>query len=431
MELIALLDGTRYYANCATILNPELKGKAIAVTTNATRGIIIAANRDATDTLRVSKFRPIFEYKQEVESGHLTVVDANFNLFGYHSLAFHSVIKENFYDTYSYSVDEVYAKMLANSKEDALGHLKFVRRDVLKKTRVPIGCGASTTCTLAKIASHAAKKLGYKGVCVLVDETETNAVLRQIDVGDIWGVGAATAPKLRALGVRTAYDLKLCISDIKKFQKKFGRPLVATIAELNGQRQLHWHPQGNEYHKQQINSTRSITARLHNKTELHKALAYHAHQVAHSARKQKSKIKQIHFFCRTSPFDDMDKQHSRTASFRLDYPTADTTVILKMLSKCIDSMCPPDDGNGRFTKAIYKIGVGASELTNGEWQQADLFAPAENDSLMNTLDQLNNRFGKNSVYLGVKGHDFIGERLPSTTLPNRHSSWKDVPVIAC
>ncbi len=58
MSLIAIFDGTRFYASCAAVYQPELRERPVVVLSGKD-GIIIAASRRATD-LGIKKFEAYF-----------------------------------------------------------------------------------------------------------------------------------------------------------------------------------------------------------------------------------------------------------------------------------------------------------------------------------------------------------------------------------
>ncbi|ELR64435.1 Error-prone, lesion bypass DNA polymerase V (UmuC) [Photobacterium marinum] len=419
--LIAILDGTRFYASASGILHPEYREKPVVVT-SGNQGIIIAANRLATDKCGLKKFKPVFEYKDKIDTLGVQVLEANFNLFGYHSEQFQSIIKSHFPESSSYSVDEVFCQMPCHI--NALHYLQKVRRNVYKLTRTPIGAAASHNCTLAKVAAWASKKQpGYKGLCVLESLPEIDRILSTIPVGDLWGVGRRIDARLKHMGINKAIELKH--ADVKKMKKEFGRPITSLIAELHGQRIFNWRKPDELHIKDMISSTRSIKERLHSVEELRQALAYHVHEVCAKARNQQSKIKTIQFFCRTSPYDN--QKYSGGTCVKLDYPSSDTAMFLKLLSEAIPRLIPQ---KGTWIP-LYKIGVTALEVTDSRHDQGDLFAPIEDTRKMSALDSINALFGKNTLFLGAKGTGTTGERMESGQLKNPHSRWSDVPTVFC
>src|SRR5437764_9539198 len=78
-----------------------------------------------------------------------------------------------------------------------------LRRDVLERVGLPLTVGVARTKFLAKVASAVAKP---DGLLVVPPEREL-AFLHPLPVESLWGVGAVTADKLRALGITTVREV--------------------------------------------------------------------------------------------------------------------------------------------------------------------------------------------------------------------------------
>ena len=99
-----------------------------------------------------------------------------------------------------------------------------LRRDVLERVGLPITVGVARTKFLAKVASGVAKP---DGLLVVPTDRELD-FLHPLPVERLWGVGPATARKLRERGLRT-------VGDVAQVPKP---ALVATLGPAAG-RQLH------------------------------------------------------------------------------------------------------------------------------------------------------------------------------------------------
>lgn len=417
--MVILFDGTRFYASAAGVYQPELRNKPLAVVT-ANSGIIIALNKLASQ-LSVRKFEPIFKYKNMVEHGQLFTAEANFNLFGTISNDMHEQLEKLVPDIYRYSIDEAFGLLPACESSDVVGYLKRIRRTVYKNIRIPIGAAAARNCTLVKVASWAAKNVeGYNGICVLENTRTEEAILARLEIGKTWGIGQRLAPKFQMLSINTALDLKRYKANKLR---SFGKPIQELHAELNGEIVHDWR-RVQLAEQQQIGSSRSMQNRLQTIHEVKQALAYHLSEVASKARASNQKIKRLVIFCCGSRFDKTPIPPV-SVTIDLEYPTHDLMILLPVLQANIELLTAH--------LPIYKVGVKATELCSARYDQQDLFAPKENQRLMNTLDNINARYGKKTLYLGSLGvnvaDEQIGERCQSPTLKNSHSRWSDIPLI--
>ncbi len=113
-------------------------------------------------------------------------------------------------DVEIYSIDETFLSLAGFEGRDLWAMCQDMRATVVRWTGIPNCVGIGPTKTLAKLANAVAKKNPtFGGVCDLTGEAVRAAVLRAFLVGDVWGVGAATAAKLGAVGVTTAAGLRV------------------------------------------------------------------------------------------------------------------------------------------------------------------------------------------------------------------------------
>ena len=74
-------------------------------------------------------------------------------------------------------------------------------------TGIPVSVGVAPTKVLAKVANHRAKKTpAQKGVCVLDHPRKIAEALKDLDVGEVWGIGRQYTKLLNSIQVYTAWD---------------------------------------------------------------------------------------------------------------------------------------------------------------------------------------------------------------------------------
>ena len=72
---------------------------------------------------------------------------------------------------------------------------------------MPVSIGLGPTKTLAKMASHFAKKYkGYRHCCLIDTDEKRIKALKLYPIEEVWGIGRRYAAKLQAMGIKTAYD---------------------------------------------------------------------------------------------------------------------------------------------------------------------------------------------------------------------------------
>ncbi|WP_241910355.1 DUF4113 domain-containing protein [Vibrio lentus] len=108
-------------------------------------------------------------------------------------------------------------------------------------------------------------------------------------------------------------------------------------------------------------------------------------------------------FANTSPFDDVPQNFKEICTF--EFPTNDTSKLIKAVTLMAIKLFKP-------CVSYYKIGVGAINLVSDRQRQQDLFSEPDNQALMQAIDKLNNKLGRDSIFLAAQGttHDWAMKR---------------------
>ncbi len=77
-----------------------------------------------------------------------------------------------------------------------------LHKRIRKSVGMPVSVGIGSTKTLAKMATHFAKKYpGYRHCCMIDNEEKRIKALKLFPIDDVWGIGRRYAAKLETLGV--------------------------------------------------------------------------------------------------------------------------------------------------------------------------------------------------------------------------------------
>ncbi|EHY9845488.1 Y-family DNA polymerase [Vibrio splendidus] len=418
--MFALVDANSFYCSAEQVFRPEWRGKPIIVLSN-NDGCVVAANKQAKEA-GIEKFKPYFKVKTLCDQRGVIALSSNYELYADLSAKMMQVIGRFAPDQHVYSIDESFLSFEGTSKLNTCftQHGEMIRRAVWKECRIPVCVGFGKTLTLAKLANNAAKKIqGYRGVCVIDSDESRIKVLSQLSTRDVWGIGSKIEQRLKFMGVTNALHLANYPPDLIK--KEFSVEVERTVRELNGQQCKSWDLVRAD--KKQIFSTRSTGQRITDLDSLQQALCQHANIASLKARKQRSLCRVMMCFSSSSPFDN---QHiTRRAIHRFAYPTSDVTHISRVASMLSQQLY--QDGV-RF----YKVGVGLLELTDGRNEQLDIFNQAPNNpKLMGVYDALNNRFGKDTLFLGAQGTERKWSMRREFLTPQYTTNWRDLPRIRC
>lgn len=417
--MYALVDAVSFYASAEKVFDPSIRKRAVVVLTN-NDGCICAVCPNARK-LGIPKFIPYFKIKKFLAKHNVVIRSSNYELYADLSERMMSVIGRYCDNQHVYSIDESFLhfqnyRCIDNWHD--YGH--EIRQAVWKETRLPVGVGFGSTPTLAKAANHAAKKLtGYNGVAVIDNELSRKAILSQMSLSDVWGIGSKLSKKLTVMGVNNAWALAK--QNPKHIRKQFNVVVERTVNELNGKACLNWNEVNQD--KQEIFSTRSFGQRINEINELRKALAAHADIVARKARKQKLLIKRVLLFAANSPYDE---NHIKR-SFIYEFPTAtnNTLDINHAISQVLHDLYIPG-------VLYYRCGIGAMLLENECFQQQDMFIPQiRNPELMHCYDQINQRYGSGAVQVATQGRQQKWQMRRAFLSPSYTSKWQDIPQIMC
>ena len=243
--MYGIIDCDNCYVSCERVFRPDLNGKPVVVLSN-NDGCVVARSNEAK-ALGIKAGTPYFKLAQQFPDQKIAVFSSNYELYGEMTGRVMEIIRKEAPAYFRYSIDECFvyfnngqcsmfnASRIANrsklsrcvSKEqgcslaagaDSEGEsvsgnvqLKQWGENLYKKVKqnvgMPVSIGLAPNKTLAKMASHFAKKYpGYRHCCIIDSEEKRTKALKLYPVDEVWGIGRRYAAKLKALGVQTAYD---------------------------------------------------------------------------------------------------------------------------------------------------------------------------------------------------------------------------------
>jgi DNA polymerase IV len=191
-------DLDAFYASVEQLLNPDLRGKPIAVG----GGVVLAASYEA----KAFGVRGGMSGRKARElCPQLLFVRGNFEHYQRLGDAAIAVLGDYTPLVERISIDEAFADVSGCTHlfGSAAEIAKTVRRRVRDELGLPISVGVARTKHLAKIASQVAKPDGL----VLVEPGTELTFLHDLPVGLMWGVGPVTEAKLKGQGIITIGQL--------------------------------------------------------------------------------------------------------------------------------------------------------------------------------------------------------------------------------
>lgn len=406
--MFGLLDCNNFYVSCERVFQPRYEGRPVVVLSN-NDGNLISRSAEAK-ALGLKMGDPYFQVKDVLHQHNVAVFSSNYALYGDMSRRVMYHLGQVAPAVEIYSIDEAFLDLAG--METYLGRLNAyaqkVRAGVKARTGIPTCVGVAPTKTLAKLANRIAKKNADLDGVLYLDSAERRAwALRQVPVGDVWGVGRQYAAKLTAAGIDSAADLAR-VSDAWARKHLGGVVGARLVQELQGRpcSGLHASEDGT-LSRQSISCSRSFGRPLSAFADVLAAVAAFLSRAAEKLRAQGDTAHVLTVYISKNRFaTNVPPPFSRSATLTLPAgPTADTTVLLGYARVLLNRIWEPG-------VAYHKAGVVLDGLEPpGTGQQLDLFASAaaplvlpekptlvtKRPGLMASLDALNERFGRGTV----------------------------------
>jgi DNA polymerase V len=424
MSTFALIDGNNFYVSCERVFNPKLEGRPVVVLSN-NDGCAVARSQEAK-VLGVKMGAPWFQMQVLAKKHGIIALSSNYTLYADMSNRMMAILGKYSPNQEVYSIDECFLD-LDGFTTDLTAYGQAIRRQMKCWTGLPVCIGIGSTKTLAKLANHIAKKQPeWAGVCDLgkLPEHALNDLLGRIEVGEVWGVGRRIREKLVRLGINTVLDLKQ--ADVAFIGDYFSIVTQRTVMELQGASLLQLEEITPA--RQQIMCSRSFGLPVTQLADLQQAIISYMTRAAEKLRHQSSLCRAIHVFIHTSPFRQKDAQYSQGLTVTLPKATCNTLKLAQVGLWGLKRIYRP---GYRYVKA----GVILMDLTPTEMRQTSLFkdhaADKSTGQLMQTMDSINQRMGKDAVFLAGAGiakkwHMKQGNKTPCYT-----TEWNELAVVQC
>jgi len=402
MSVYALIDGNSFYASCEAVFNPSLWDRPVVVLSN-NDGCVVAANAKAKAIGPIS-FKPFYQVEKTLKQHNAAIFSSNYELYADMSARMHTLVGRYSPEQEIYSIDESFLNF-TGMNWNLTEYAHDLKSTVKRAIGIPVAVGIGHSKTLAKAANHLAKKHeDCQGVLDLssMTEADVNRLLASMDVSNVWGVGRKLTPRLQALGINTAYDLKRM--DRNWARTNFSVVLQTTVDELNGIERI----QFDEViaNKQQIISSRSFGSLVTDLASMQKAVATYTARAALKLRKQQTQCMQLGVMITTNTFKDNSQQYSNWKTVNLNYPSNNTNELIHIAKQALQSIFKE---GFKYKKAMVVLG----DIQENTPIQTDLFNPQHRDTgkdkkLMTLFDSINRRMGSGSVQFAAEGIKGIG-----------------------
>ena len=391
---IALIDCNNFYASCERIFNPRLIGKPIVVLSN-NDGCIITRSAEAKE-LGIKMGEPYFKAKKIIDKNNVKVFSSNYSLYGDISQRVMETLARFASDVEIYSIDEAFLGLNGFENYELSKYCQYIRRTIKQWVGIPVSIRVSTTKTLSKIANNLAKKnKEYDGVCILKSWFDINEALKLTSIEDVWGIGRRLSVFLKKYKINTAYDFTQL--DKGWIRKNMGVVGEKTFLELCGVSciELELIPSD----KKSCCVSRSFSKPVEKIDDLEESISSYGTRVAEKIREEGLVAESMSIFVLTNYFNRKEKQYSNSIKLQLPYPTNNSIKIVKRALEGIKKIYRQ---GYRYKKAgVILYGLTKAKQTRGLLD----YDRESSDSVMNTLDRINERYGSSTIRLASEGVD--------------------------
>ena len=379
--MYALVDCNNFFVSCERVFRPDLEGKAVVVLSNNDGCIVSRSNESKAMGIKMGT--PFFKVKHLTDAGQLHAFSSNYALYGDLSNRVMSILADAVPKIEIYSIDEAYLHLEGIDQEKIPQLCRELVDKIRKWVGVPVSIGVAPTKTLAKIASHFAKKYkGYKGVCMMDTEAKRLKALELTLIDDVWGVGRRLAPKMQQIAVMTALDF---VNRPKDWvERTFSLPVVRTWEELQG------HPcveEDKDEHRKSICTSRSFADMIEDEDELMQRVSDFAALCAKKLREEGSAAGDVTTFLYTNRFREDLQQYFPSATIHLEVAANSAQEIVGAALRAFRTIYRP---GFRYKKA----GVIVSNIVPSDAVQGLIFGFDEelrsrHDRLSEVMDKVN------------------------------------------
>ena len=427
--MYGIIDCDNCYVSCERVFRPDLKDKPIVVLSN-NDGCVVARSNEAKK-MGIKAGTPYYQLKELFPNNKVVVFSSNYELYGELTARVVGIIRKEAPAYFRYSIDECFVYFESDTNIDLKKWGEELHKKIRKYVGIPVSIGIAPNKTLAKVASHFAKRhQGYRHCCVIDNEEKRKKALKLFPIDDVWGIGRRYTARLQAMGVNTAYDFAVHHRD---WVRTAFRNIVIerTWRELNGEDCV---PNEEIVSKKSICTCRSFNGMVSDFDTLQTHVSNYAARCAEKLRKQRTVASVVSVFIQTNAFREDLEQYNNFLDQRLLTPTNSTSVIAKTATEILRKIY-------RQGFQYKKAGVIVMGISPNSPIQQDLFDfNAEQFEKMKQLDavvdRINKLNGSETIVLGSqqytqkdgkgKANVFANAIKHDFRSPNPTTRWSEI-----
>ena len=430
--MYGIIDCDNCYVSYERVFRPDLKDKPVVVLSN-NDGCVVARSNEAKK-MGIKAGTPYFQLAEQFPNQKIAVFSSNYELYGELTGRVVEIIRKEAPAYFRYSIDECFVYLDGMEHLDLKAWGEELHKKIKRNVGMPVSIGLAPNKTLAKVASHFAKKYqGYRHCCMIDTDEKRIKALKLYPIDEVWGIGRRYAARLVTLGVKTAYDF--AEHNQTWVRATFNNIVIErTWRELNGEDCV---PNEEMAKKKSICTSRSFNGMITDIDGLRTHVSNYAARCAEKLRLQGTVASIVGVFLNTNAFREDLPQYWNFQEMRLVTPSSSTITIVKAANEVLQRLYR--QGYHYKKAGVIVMGIGPNSPI-----QQDLFdINAEQFEKMKRLDAVIDRInkvngtetivlgsqqytqkdgkGKANVFANAIKHDFKSK--------NPTTRWSDIIVL--
>ncbi|MES2225845.1 MAG: DNA polymerase IV [Patescibacteria group bacterium] len=393
---IVHFDADSFFASVEQTMDYRLRGKAVV--TGGERGAATSVSKEGK---RLGLYRGMTLREMKRVCPDVVVVSSDYTSYSLYARRMYAIARQFTPLVEEYSIDECFADITGLEEKFGMSY-EEIAQAIQKKLHadlgITFGVGLGPSKTLAKIASKLGKPAGFAAI----PADRIPEFIKDVPIGNIWGMGFRTSLYLEKRGVHTALDFARKDDGWLK-EHKMSKPYRDIWLELNGAfvRSLNL---GTDDSMGSILQSRTFKPTT-DRASILSSLAKNIEGACTKARRHKVKGSSCRFYLKTQEFTYAGKNLS------MSVPLSDPREFLRLVEEYFDDVYVPG--------TLYRAsGFGLYGITPDRAGMRDLFGDSirveHASSLLSVVDSMNRKYGKQTLHLGASLGAIVRENASDT-----------------
>ncbi len=404
------LDLNSYFASVEQQMNPDLRGKPVAVVPVMTDSTCAIAASYEAKKFGIKTGTPIYEAKKKCPELICILGKHNYYLEYHHRIL--EEIDKHIPISIVASIDEVGCELMGRerNRDNAVKIAESIKGGIRKNIGECLTCsiGIAPNRYLAKVATNLEKPDGL----TVLEERDLPYALFSLGIQDLTGIGYNMTARLKKAGINDIGALwKLSPQELKL--------IWGGVQGHNFWRMLH----GEDVPYQE--TTRRTVGHSHvlspELRPINKARIVARRLVSKAA----SRLRRLGFYASEIHLSIKTSDHRRWISYKKCYRTQDSMTFLNILNQLWKQMLIETKAKNirKISITLYNLKE-ASDITPElftDKEDKEIAARRKRERLCYTLDSINKRYGKDAVTIGVMpsySRSFSGTKIAFTRIPD-------------